>query len=351
MHVQLLFTILQKASFNRPFSAVFYSIQENARLHAERGARAKQHSENLLLLQKDKVLEGEWSSSFNEWTTSLARLEECFDVLFPRVGVPENDVPMSSLSGKHLGSNFAGNAESTDDFEDVNWVGDEEDEGDAEAGASVNAHGGSYSSGGGDSSAGVAPYTLVSTFVNNHCLSHLYIGLTFFRFIVVFNQTIQLNTAARDLETVDNAVLVQTIRELSRVLARSAVPRLLHWKDLFAQCAALYTVQLAELHRAEELVHDALGEDTPMGPIDGPQDGRSVQATSSAETVATVLGKRGASSATQDPAASSVSPAVAKLVTSKNLVEQRLAQVISLLHNIRVMLTGKCRDLLKDEYV
>jgi len=170
----------------------------------------------------------------------------------------------------------------------------------------------------------------------------LCIEFTFFRFTVVFNQTIQLNTAARDLETVDNAVLVQTIRELSRVLARSAVPRLLHWKYLFAQCAALYTVQLAELHRAEELVNDALNEVTPMGPIDGPQDVRSAT---------TVLGKRGASSAILDPAASSVSPAAAKLVTSKNLVEQRLAQVISLLHNIRVMLTGKCRDLLKDEYV
>ncbi len=135
------------------------------------------------------------------------------------------------------------------------------------------------------------------------------------------------------------------------MLARSAVPRLLHWKDLFAQCAALYAVQLAELHHAEELVDDALGNDTPSGLLDGLQGGRSVQATSSAEATATVLGKRGALGVTLDPVVSTVSPAVAKLVTSKNLVDQRLAQVISLLHNIRVMLTGKCRDLLKDEYV
>ena len=134
-------------------------------MHAERGARAKQHSENLLLLQKDKVLEGEWSSSFNEWTTSLARLEECFDVLFPRVGDSSGDVHPSTLPEKRSHSDSAGNLETADDFEDVNWVGDEEDQADAEEGASVEVHGRTSTTGAGDSSTGIVPYTLVSTFV------------------------------------------------------------------------------------------------------------------------------------------------------------------------------------------
>ena len=125
------------------------------------------------------------------------------------------------------------------------------------------------------------------------------------------------------------------------MLARSAVPRLLLWKDLFAQCTALYAHQLADLHLVEEPVYELFEQVPPMGPTDG----------SSVETVTTVLGKRAALCAALDPVGSSVSPAVAKIMASKSVVDQRLAQVISLLHNIRVMLTGKCRDLLKDEYV
>lgn len=167
-------------------------------------------------------------------------------------------------------------------------------------------------------------------------MQFLFLPLDFF-----LEQTIQLNTAARDLETADNAVLVQTIRELSRVLARSAVPRLLQWKDLFAQCVALYAHQLTDLHRAEESTDELFEQDTPMGLNDG----------SSVEPITTVLGKRAALSVTLDPVRSLVSPAVAKVLASKSVVDQRLAQVISLLQNIRVMLTGKCRDLLKDEFV
>ena len=134
-------------------------------MHAERGARAKQHNENLLLLQKDKVLEGEWSSSFNEWTTSLDRLEECFDVLFPRVGISSGEVQPSTWPEKPPHSDSAGNFKAADDFEDVNWVGDEEDQADAEEGASVDVYGRTSTTAAGDSSAGIVPYTLVSTFI------------------------------------------------------------------------------------------------------------------------------------------------------------------------------------------
>jgi hypothetical protein len=61
-------------------------VQENARQHAERTGRNNQHSRNVTLLLCDKILRNEWSFYVPEWRRSLARLEEIFAILFPRIG-------------------------------------------------------------------------------------------------------------------------------------------------------------------------------------------------------------------------------------------------------------------------
>jgi len=268
-----------------------------------------------LLLNKDKILAHEWRDRINEWDTSLSRLGECFAILFPRIGDSMEDFMLPAAE--------------SDETEGVEWEdeagesGGEEEEGGADTEDREGVQGGSsYSASGG------APYTLVRAlfvFVHNLAAS---ISPAHVSQIFLF-QTIKLSTTARDLETADNSVLVQTIRELARFLARSAVPRLLHYKEVFAGCAALYGARIAELRTVE-------------GPA-------LVSTTSGASSESSVLGKRAStSSIAADP---SMSPAMARLVESKQEVEVRLSEVLALLHKIRVMLTGKVRELLKDEVV
>lgn len=159
---------------------------------------------------------------------------------------------------------------------------------------------------------------------------------------------ITLSTTARELETADNSVLVQTIRELSRFLARSAVPRLLHYKEVFAGCAALYGAQIAELRSVEGV---------PVGAVSGISSNVGDDGASSAGSESSVLGKRASSSGgdavdTEGTQSESfTSPAMAKLLESKQEVDTRLSEVLALLHKIRVVLTGKVRELLKDEVI
>jgi hypothetical protein len=315
-------------------------LQENARLHAERAERSKQHNERLLLLQKDKIIENEWKGCMNEWKTTLVRLEECFNVLFPRIG---EDLKKANTTQTKVVA-----AVSADDYQDdtdsVDWVGADEDSESGGADNDVDEKGleqrvGSSSS---YSASGGAPYTLVRHMLHYQTSNQLSAPLTFI-LIFCFFQTIQLSTAARDLETADNAVLLHTIRELSKQLARVAVPRLLHWKGLFAQCAVLYEERVAEM---------ALRDCCPPGEgAEGGVDGVLTEDQS-------VLGKRPVShsalstafsSSSSSSSSSSMSPAPLALTASQLEVHRCQAELQALLHSIRVMLTGKCKDLLKDE--
>ena len=137
-------------------------VQENARLHADRAERSKQHNERLLLLQKDKIIETEWRGCINEWKTTLVRLEECFNVLFPRIGDDNQAEEDINTQSKAVA------AVSTDEHHDdgvdsVDWVGaDDDSEGggvdneECEEGLDQRGGSSSYSASGG------APYTLVS---------------------------------------------------------------------------------------------------------------------------------------------------------------------------------------------
>lgn len=110
--------------FCSPCVFVFF-FQENAAFHAERTERNKQHSLNLLLLQRNKLLEAEWPSCMNEWKTSVGRLEECFNILFPRF----SDTPVEDASKTRdpvPPPTASASAATAADQDDVDWVNEEE---------------------------------------------------------------------------------------------------------------------------------------------------------------------------------------------------------------------------------
>jgi hypothetical protein len=116
-------------------------VQENARQHAERTGRNNQQSRNLTLLLCGKILRNEWSFYVPEWRRSLARLEEIFAILFPRIG---------ESSG--LGQPAADDA----DEDAVAWIDEDS--------TSPDAVGGDFEEYGATEG---APYTLVSHYSRN----------------------------------------------------------------------------------------------------------------------------------------------------------------------------------------
>lgn len=194
-------------------------------------------------------------------------------------------------------------------------------------------------------------------------------------------QTIRLATAAADIETGDNAVLLQHIRELSRQLARSAVPKLLHWQDLFSQVAAVYAERVEVLHgpAAPSAFDSAHLQAHVVGDVAGAAllhqshtspSPSSLAACGAASTAsvscgsASLLGKRRADTAVsfahpdmmETGTASATASTSALLELEKLQAEQRsvhlqLLDMAALLGEIHTLLTGKCKTLLQDEAI
>ena len=57
-------------------------------MHATKSEQKKQHAERNLIALKNKIIEEEWNTAVNEWRTTLSRISECFDILFPRLSIP-----------------------------------------------------------------------------------------------------------------------------------------------------------------------------------------------------------------------------------------------------------------------
>lgn len=169
---------------------------------------------------------------------------------------------------------------------------------------------------------------------------------------VVILQTIPVATSASALETADNAVLLQQIREVAKHLARSAVPRLREWRELLAQAVAIYEGD-AQTGR------DTAGTASESGiPQTLTADSGAAADASAAETGShplpsgsgSVLGKRPTPAGTDDAVSTTAaastgisrSGAHARAVACLEEVEQLLAEV-------KALLTGRVRSLLHGE--
>lgn len=254
-------------------------------------------------------------ASMNEWKTSVSRLEECFNILFPRFS--------DSIANEVAVTVPVTAAAAVEDVEagqdDVNWEDEDAEEDpatDSFLSEEVEQH---------DTTVG-APYTL----------------------------NIRLATTAADIETRDNAILVHHIREISRQLARITVPKLLAWQDLFAQTAVIYSERCNPLRPVQT---DGEGASAGLSEIAAQAAGASSSRVS--DTVLSSLGKRSADvlSGSPEPSARAsdvtVSPhssaELEKWEAEVCSVEMQLADMAALLGEIRSLLTGKCKTLLQNE--
>lgn len=120
----------------------------------------------------------------------INRIEECFNILFPRL---YNDAVDSSTSS---------NVDVLDDnFDDIDWI---ESDGASTLVPSSSSRSSSSAAAAMDLEAvGAVPYTLAFT----------------------------LDTTAQDVTTADNDILISIVHELSKQLVNHVIPRLLLWKS------------------------------------------------------------------------------------------------------------------------
>ena len=59
-------------------------------MHAERSERNRVHSRNVVIVEKDQIIQNDWNFYMNECRRSLTRLEEIFALLFPRLDIASN---------------------------------------------------------------------------------------------------------------------------------------------------------------------------------------------------------------------------------------------------------------------
>ena len=59
-------------------------------MHAERSERNRVHSRNVVIVEKDQIIQNDWNFYMNECRRSLTRLEEIFALLFPRLDTASN---------------------------------------------------------------------------------------------------------------------------------------------------------------------------------------------------------------------------------------------------------------------
>ena len=194
--------------------------------------------------------------------------------------------------------------------------------------------------------------------------THWYVTLPVYTFIPqidniiisLFPQTIRLATAARDLETADNAILLQHVREIAKHLVRSAVPRMQQWCRVFSRAVAIYGEDVSHL-QSTELTHTSDATTTRTGVETSDEvvvEALAVENRDLAEP-SSLLGKRSAQSeraSSASPPPVSVTPesmALCRAMEARDDAHRRLAELEQLLRAIQEVLTGKVKELLQDE--
>jgi len=288
------------------------NIVDNARLHQERSQRNKIHARNLIHLQYQQIIQSEWNFYMPEWRRSIGRLEEMLSLLFPRIG-GDGD---SSLATHEEN-------EPLQEGDDVNWL--EEDEFPEEDGKKGEV--GNFKNSEPD-----------SVFQEN-------VGFDLDNIGAPYTLTISLATSANELENADNAILLQHIREIARHLANSAVPRLQRWKIAFENAAVL---EAADSHVTNVVVNNTSGDSNLMS-TGGSGSGGSSTIGGGVDMSHTELGKRSADALTGVVVTGEGNQqSTARL---DNTPTQRLGEVNALLEEVRRLLTGKIRTLLRGETV
>jgi hypothetical protein len=138
-------------------------------------------------------------------------------------------------------------------------------------------------------------------------------------------------------------VLIQHIREISRHLAKSAVPRMLQWRSILTAAA--------DIHR--QLFPPPSGTLPEPGrrdsSVDTPRDGGDLVVVNTASQHASSLGKRSAEAVDLEPTPAVTATARSSSEAALHELEQRLLELDELLGAVRTLLTGKVKALLTGE--
>lgn len=161
-------------------------------------AKAEQER-NVVLLRSSKLV-GEMKDTSLQVANIINRIEECFNILFPRLF--KDTTPVEVKSAEPL----------DDNFDDVDWIASD---------ALV----GSVTSCGSSSSSNIRDISSSSeTAVDLEAVG-----------AVPFTISFTLDTTAEDVTTADNEILISIVRELSKQLVNHVVPRLIQWRDALAK--------------------------------------------------------------------------------------------------------------------
>ena len=166
-----------------------------------------------------------------------------------------------------------------------------------------------------------------------------------------------MSTAARDIETSDNSVLIQHIRELSKQLAKNAVPKLLSWRGVFQHARDFYLSEIIAIQKRLEVTTVSAAAALGIDNVDvdgssavGDMSSAALTKTTSGSSSGSVLGKRLSSSSSSSACDCFVETEhLAQLTSQRDITEAHLRDIHALLRDIKILLTGKCKDLLIDE--
>jgi hypothetical protein len=152
------------------------------------------------------------------------------------------------------------------------------------------------------------------------------------------------------VETPENAVLVQQVREIAKHLVRAAVPTLRQWRAIFARAAEIYAAERAQEGDASA---SAVGGEEGI-----PRSDPASSSSSSASRIGSLLGKRAAEAsdqATAEPLGTSSGSSAAWIAEStvgaagSDAAERCVQEIDALLGEIRELITSKVQPLLQGE--
>ena len=190
-------------------------------------------------------------------------------------------------------------------------------------------------------------------------------------------QKIILSTSAKSIESSDNAVLIQLIREVSTSLARFAVPKLKLWRSIFENSLRIYNADIIILRNDDVLIDDNDDNHDDDDDLIVAND-RKRKHSSTGGQITTDYTKRSSSSFSSDhhqsssrrsnngsSITSSISknnskmtttdkiPTITQHVSLKTLMDNKMKciqcidQIKALLDQLNQLLTGKCKTFLK----
>lgn len=174
-------------------------------------ARADQER-NVILLQSSKIM-NELKDSTLQVTNIINRIEECFNILFPRLFSDVIDSSAISEEPDVL----------DDNFDDVDWIENDVTSSSGLNNNILNSNSSSSSSSGGSSSSSTSN------------VIDLAVGA------VPYTISFSLDTTAQDVTTADNEILISIVRELSKQLVNHVVPRLVTWKSTLVKALNVVT--------------------------------------------------------------------------------------------------------------